>query len=231
MTRARLTRSWGDESQLCRSHGDVRVLIVGAAGCPSKFVTVDVGSFHSRAAGDDRVVELNAPAIEGDADLILIGVSEPDFNAASTMQAMRARGIFAPAIVWHDANCSILKISAILEAVARAQRPAQPTDYAHEWRLQFDGLRVDPWKRTVHRDGMLIELRPKEFDLLLALIGARGRVMTRTELLAQVWQYEPGVVSRTVDTHLGELRRKIEHDSSQPRHIITVRKVGFRFAS
>ena len=71
-------------------------------------------------------------------------------------------------------------------------------------------------------------LRPKEFDLLLALLRRDGRVATRAELLDEVWRYEPDVVSRTVDVHILELRRKLEADPAQPRHVLTVRKTGYR---
>ena len=70
--------------------------------------------------------------------------------------------------------------------------------------------------------------RPKEFDLLLALLRRDGRVATRAELLDEVWQYEPDIVSRTVDVHILELRRKLEVDPAEPRHVLTVRKTGYR---
>jgi DNA-binding response OmpR family regulator len=71
-------------------------------------------------------------------------------------------------------------------------------------------------------------LRPKEFELLMALIRRRDEVVSRTELLEEVWGYDTDVVTRTVDTHVVELRRKLEDDPTHPRHIITVRKTGYR---
>jgi DNA-binding response OmpR family regulator len=75
-----------------------------------------------------------------------------------------------------------------------------------------------------------VALRPKELDLLLALLQHNGRVVSRTELLREVWGYETSVVSRTVDTHIAELRRKLEPDPTEPRHLLTVRKTGYRVA-
>jgi DNA-binding response OmpR family regulator len=89
---------------------------------------------------------------------------------------------------------------------------------------------VDPGTRTVKRAGELVALRPKELDLLLALLQHNGRVVSRTELLREVWGYETSVVSRTVDTHIAELRRKLEPDPTEPRHLLTVRKTGYRVA-
>jgi DNA-binding response OmpR family regulator len=73
-----------------------------------------------------------------------------------------------------------------------------------------------------------VSLTPREFDLLLALIKRRGAVAARGDLLAEVWQYQPEIVSRTVDIHMAELRRKLEADPAHPRHLLTVWKVGYR---
>jgi two-component system alkaline phosphatase synthesis response regulator PhoP len=80
----------------------------------------------------------------------------------------------------------------------------------------------------VTRAGANIPLRPKEFDLLLALVRRNGQVVARSELLKEVWGYDDSVMSRTVDTHISELRRKLEADPSEPRHILTVLKTGYR---
>lgn len=95
-------------------------------------------------------------------------------------------------------------------------------------RYVFGDVMVDPSTRTVLRAGAEVGLRPKELDLLVALIQHNGRVVSRTELLREVWGYETSVVSRTVDTHIAELRRKLEPDPSQPRYLLTVRKTGYR---
>ena len=80
------------------------------------------------------------------------------------------------------------------------------------------------------RGGELVSLRPREFQLLMALVRRGGRVATRTELLNEVWGYDADVVSRTVDTHIGELRRKLENDPAVPRYLVTVRKTGYRLS-
>jgi two-component system response regulator MtrA len=73
-----------------------------------------------------------------------------------------------------------------------------------------------------------VSLAPREFDLLMALLKRRGAAASRAELLREVWQYESDVYSRTIDIHIAELRRKLETDPAQPRHIRTVWKVGYR---
>jgi DNA-binding response OmpR family regulator len=89
---------------------------------------------------------------------------------------------------------------------------------------------VDSAKHTVTRRGSPVSLRPKEYDLLVALLRRNGQVATRIELLKEVWGYDDSVMSRTVDTHIAELRRKLESDPANPRHILTVLKTGYRLS-
>jgi DNA-binding response OmpR family regulator len=95
--------------------------------------------------------------------------------------------------------------------------------------IRFGSVTVNPKTHEVRRGGMEVKLRPREFDLLMALIRRNGRVATRQELLSAIWGYYTGVVSRTLDTHVTTLRQKLEDDPEHPTHILTVRKVGYRF--
>jgi len=67
-----------------------------------------------------------------------------------------------------------------------------------------------------------------EFNLLLALLERRGAVASRLDLLKEVWGHSSSVLTRTIDTHVAELRRKLEDDPARPRHILTARKAGYR---
>jgi len=100
-------------------------------------------------------------------------------------------------------------------------RPAAP--------IAFGRVRVDPAARAVTRDGLPVGLTPKAYDLMLALVRRNGAVATRVELLAEVWGSAADVVTRTVDSHMAELRRKLEDDPGEPRHFLTVWKAGYRF--
>jgi two-component system alkaline phosphatase synthesis response regulator PhoP len=93
---------------------------------------------------------------------------------------------------------------------------------------RFGDVQVDIAARRVQRSGVPVPLRPKDYTLLLALLRRGGRVVTRTELLREVWGYADDVASRTIDTHVARLRRLLERDPAHPRHIITVRPVGYR---
>jgi len=122
----------------------------------------------------------------------------------------------------------LLELLARVEALLRrTQPPLAPARDAHEIH-RFGNVEVDAAACSVRRASESIELAPKEFSLLLALLRARGAVVSRLQLMREVWGYSAAVVSRTVDTHIAELRRKLEEDPAAPRHILTVRKTGYR---
>jgi DNA-binding response OmpR family regulator len=121
------------------------------------------------------------------------------------------------------------RVKALIRRVQMDHADAQAAgEQGHEL-LAFPDLQIDPERREVLRDGVVVSLKPKEFDLLLYLARRRGRVLTREMIVEQVWGWKDDVGSRTVDVHIRWLREKIERDSSNPSRIITVRGVGYRF--
>jgi DNA-binding response OmpR family regulator len=121
---------------------------------------------------------------------------------------------------------SLPELLARVAVMLRRHAPEERAIATRTW--NFGDVVVDAGTREVLRDENVVLMRPKEFDLLLALLRRDGRVATRAELLDEVWRYEADVVSRTVDVHILELRRKLEADPAQPRHVLTVRKTGYR---
>jgi len=95
--------------------------------------------------------------------------------------------------------------------------------------ISSGSLAVDLSKREAVVDGTPLELKPKEFDLLVALMQNRGQTLTREQLLLRVWKYESLGSSRTVDVHIARLRQKIEDDPDRPIRIVTIRGTGYRF--
>jgi DNA-binding response OmpR family regulator len=124
--------------------------------------------------------------------------------------------------------CGVLELLARVGALLRRSRLPDHRAGAIEGLERFGGVEINPASRTVTRDGTPVALSPKEFDLLLALVRRRGAVASRVELLREVWDHRVEVMTRTVDIHIAELRRKLEDDPSQPRHILTVWKAGYR---
>ena len=100
---------------------------------------------------------------------------------------------------------------------------------AEKQRLVFEKLVIDPERREVTIDNQLIPLTALEFDLLRFLASHPGRVWRRSELIQEVWDYEYVGDQRVVDVHIGQIRKKIEIDVTQPILIQTVRGVGYKF--
>jgi DNA-binding response OmpR family regulator len=93
---------------------------------------------------------------------------------------------------------------------------------------RFGDIEVHYASHRVTKATADVDLRPKEYELLVALLRRGGAIAAREELLREVWGYDPSVVSRTVDTHIAALRRRLERDPARPQHIITVRQFGYR---
>ncbi|MDP3910072.1 MAG: response regulator transcription factor [Gemmatimonadales bacterium] len=119
----------------------------------------------------------------------------------------------------------LARVEALFRRVAAPRRNGGPPPSAVE---KFGDIEVLAPSRTVLRRGAPVALTPKEYDLLVALMRRDGACVTRHELLTEVWGYSAEVMSRTVDTHVAELRRKLEGDPANPKHILTVRKTGYR---
>jgi DNA-binding response OmpR family regulator len=90
---------------------------------------------------------------------------------------------------------------------------------------------IDRKRHAVSRNGEPVSLSQREYDLLLALLGAQGAVMSRSQLLDQVWGEQWVGDPRTLDVHIRWLREKIEADPAQPRLVLTVRGVGYRLVT
>ena len=97
--------------------------------------------------------------------------------------------------------------------------------------MQVGGLVIDGASRRVTLDGSPVELTRKEFDLLHHLASRAGTVVTRRELLADVWQQPAGAADKTLEVHLSWLRRKLGESAAEPRYLHTVRGVGIMLAA
>ncbi|HXH63609.1 MAG TPA: response regulator transcription factor [Gemmatimonadales bacterium] len=186
-----------------------------------------------------------ARARVGGPDLIILDLMLPGMDGYRVLRALRDEGRRMPVLILTargeeadkvrglrlGADDYVTKPFGVLELLARVEallrRTAPPGDGAGPPE-RFGVIEVIPASRSVLKSGKPVPLTPKEFDLLLALLHRQGAVATRMELLTEVWGYSAAVLSRTVDTHVAELRRKLESDPAAPKHILTVRKAGYR---
>jgi DNA-binding response OmpR family regulator len=192
------------------------------------------GLERARAWRPDLVIlDLMLPGMDGFLVLRALREERPDVPvlilSARGEESDKVRGLRLGAQDYVTKPFGVLELLARVEVLLRGKgRFAGATGERKESLERFGKVTIDLARRTVTRDGSAAELAPREFDLLLALVRRRGAVATRLELLKEVWGYSSAAVTRTVDTHIAELRRKLEEDPGTPRHILTVRKVGYR---
>ncbi len=118
----------------------------------------------------------------------------------------------------------LARVKALLR---RAREGAEPDRVD---RFRFGDVEVDFRKYEALKAGEAVELTRQEFDLLRFLIEHRREAVTRSDILGELWDDPGSVLPRTVDTHVANLRKKLEDDPSNPRHLVSVRGVGYRFS-
>lgn len=178
-------------------------------------------------------------------DLIILDLMLPTMNGFTLLQRLRDEGHLTPVLIMTalgteeeklrgfglGADDYVVKPCGLLEILARVRallKRASATGVAPRSEIQVGDLTIDFSAREVRRGQDAIALRPKEFDLLAALVRHKGRVLSRADLLREVWGYAAGSESRTVETHLAALRERLGDDPQAPRYIVTVRRAGYR---
>jgi DNA-binding response OmpR family regulator len=181
-------------------------------------------------------------------DLIILDLMLPAMNGFTVLQRLRDEGREAPVLIMTalsteeeklrgfglGADDYVVKPCGLLEILARVRallKRATAGSAAPKSEVRVADLSIDFGARLVRRGDAEIALRPKEFDLLAALVRHRGRVVSRADLLREVWGYAAGTESRTVETHLAALRERLGDDPQAPRYIVTVRRAGYRLGA
>jgi two-component system alkaline phosphatase synthesis response regulator PhoP len=179
-------------------------------------------------------------------DLIILDVMLPGRDGFSICEAIRKAGLITPILMLTargqtkdkvkglktGADDYVTKPFHMLELMARVEallRRIPATSESPGGFDQFGTVRVDRKGTTVKRDGEPINLSAREFQLLKYFIDHPGTTVSREELLTQVWGYSASTFTRTVDVHVASLRQKLEADPRQPRFIVTVQRLGYKF--
>jgi len=185
-------------------------------------------------------------AVETRPDLVILDLGLPDVDGTQVLSMLRAVSQ-VPVIVASardddpslvgclDAGADDYVVkpytTAQLEARIRAVLRRTAGGRAPRQNLVVGGLELEVSARKVTLDGQTLELSPREFDLLRHLAERAGEVVTKKELLSEVWQQAWGGSDKTVDVHMSWLRRKLGETASEPRYLHTVRGVGVRLAA
>lgn len=182
-------------------------------------------------------------------DLIVLDLMLPQMDGFEVLKAIRDGGMEMPVLIltargeevdkvrglrlgaddYMTKPFGLMELLARVEAILRrtSQSGAIGTAVSSD-PIRIGDLEICPKTRSVRKDDRIVDLAPKEFDLLLELIRNDGAVVSRINLMKTVWGHSSTIVSRTVDTHIAELRKKLESDPTNPSLIVTVRKAGYR---
>lgn len=204
--------------------------------------------------GPDAVeaVQTNLP------DLLLLDVMLPGFDGLEVCRRVRAQfpllyivmltartdeidrivGLEVGADDYITKPFSLQELVARIRSILRRIRLTQESSHSQQLNKEiqnevivFDGLQLDVTRREVRKDGHLLHLTVREFDLLLFLMQNPDRPFTRGQLLEKVWDIRYEGYDRTVDSHVQRLRTKVERDSENPRFVRTVWGLGYKFQS
>ena len=179
-------------------------------------------------------------------ELIILDLMLPGCDGYQVLRTIRESGGGMPVIILSargeetdkvrgfrlDADQYVTKPVGLMELLARVRSLLRRSGAAAAElasRIAFGEVVVDQASREVTVAGTPVTLTPKAFDLMLALIRRQGAVASRVDLLREVWGTSGEVLTRTVDSHMAELRRKLEPEAEEPRHFLTVWKAGYRF--
>jgi len=199
-----------------------------------------VDYIHDGVSGYER-------AIRDPADLIILDVMLPGKSGFDVCRSVRQAGIVVPILLLTartqteekvlglgiGADDYVTKPFQMAELLARIQallrrapiRP--PADSV----IQLGSIRIDLRGTEVWRDGKVVQLSAREFQLLRYLAEHRGTTLSRAEILEQVWGFNAHIFTRTVDVHVSSLRQKLERDPKQPELILTVARIGYKLAA
>ncbi|GGX76586.1 response regulator transcription factor [Streptomyces fructofermentans] len=200
---------------------------------------------HAVAAAHTAMAGLQT-ALDERPDLVVLDLGLPDLDGIELLRMLRAvspvpviiatarddereivRGLDAGADDYVVKPFTAAQLEARVRAVLRRGTGAREAAAA----TVVGDLRIDPGSREATLAGVALDLTPREFDLLHHLAGRAGQVVTKRELLTEVWRVPYGSADKTVDVHLSWLRRKLGESAQEPRYLHTVRGVGVRLSA
>ena len=187
-----------------------------------------------------------ALATEQKPDLIILDLMLPKMSGYEICRKLRSQGVATPILILTargeeadrvlgldlGADDYVTKPFSIRELLARVRallRRMQPAAASDAMKITFADVSIDFLRYEALKNGQAVELTRKEFGIIRFLSARAGVVVSRDELLNEVWGYDAYPTTRTVDNHIASLRAKLEPDPANPRHFLTVHGVGYKF--
>lgn len=180
-------------------------------------------------------------AVKGQPDLVLLDLGLPDLDGTELLRMIRAvsqvpvivitaRGADDVVVKTLDAGADdyLVKPFSVSQLEARIRAVLRRGTTSSDGQLRIGGLEIDVGAREARLDGQLLDLSPKEFDLLRVLAENGGHVVSKRELMAEVWREPYGGSDRTIDVHLSWLRSKLGESANEPRYLQTIHGVGVK---
>lgn len=176
-------------------------------------------------------------------DVILLDVMLPKMDGLTVCRQLREKQIRSSIIIISARNLEQDKVTglrigaddyltkpfSIAELLARTEANLRRADRTGLSTYSFGGVFLDFGSFTATKDGEPIFLSPREFDILRYMAENPGRVIPRAEMLARIWGYSADLHTRTIDSHIANIRQKVENVPSEPEHILTVHRIGYKF--
>ena len=182
----------------------------------------------------------------GTYDLLILDVMLPKRNGFEILRELSQKRVKTPVIMLSARGAELDKVMGLelgaedyitkpfglAELLARVRKVLKrgPRADGADRPFSFGSVEVDPGARAVTKGGRLVDLTATEYDIMLCLVKARGRVLSRDQIQSAVWGENHHGTTRTIDNFVLQLRHKLEDDQQHPRHIVTVRGVGYRFS-
>jgi two-component system alkaline phosphatase synthesis response regulator PhoP len=198
---------------------------------------------HEVELAEDGEVGLTR-AKTGEFDLLILDIMLPKLNGYEVLDALRKHGSTTPVLLLSARTAEMDKVMGLdlgaddymskpfsvaeLLARVRASLRRGSKQQQTEGRWQMGDVEVDPERHTVRKATRDVDLTAKEFEVLQLLKHARGRVLSRQSIFEHVWGDSHHGTLRTIDNFVSQLRSKLEDDPTEPRHLLTVRGVGYR---
>jgi DNA-binding response OmpR family regulator len=185
-------------------------------------------------------------ALRENPHLVLLDIMLPGINGLDVCRELRSKGFDAPIIMLTAKSEEVDRVVGLeigaddyvtkpfsrreLLARIRVRLRRQPAGSSEQLaRYRFDQIEIDFEKCCASKNGKLLELTVKEYDILRLMIRRRGEVISRDRMLNEIWGYNAYPSSRTVDSHMVKLRQKIEDDPAEPKYILSIYGEGYKF--